>query len=489
MAQGSRDNDDKIAHFQAVTGLEDTTLCERILKAYNWDLDVAVDSMAGGDVHDHGLIAPLAGSDQAESSSGPFSAITNHRDIFSDHAFLANANNGHAVMPYQRGTDLIWRVATLPFSIIRGSYNIMYGAFGVSMSIAGSILSDSIGAMGFRTHQYGAPTREGASSLSPTSIGAVEASDFIRNFEQEHGMFHPSFERRSFIDALRLAKVQFKFLLVYLHSPDHENTPSFVEQTLCSESVVQFLNEHFIIWGGTIRASEGYKMSISLKASTFPFCAVVMASGNHRVALLQQLEGHRSAADLVSVLQKVLDEQGSSLVAARIEEEARESNRRLRDEQDAAYRAALAADRERELQRRMEAEQLASEKAEAERRKRQEAIVAERAAQEAARKKMALEERKQQKASALGPEPEKGLDSIEVLIRFPNGERKGRRFLSSATISSIYDYVDSIPEFSADNYKLVANFPRVIYTSDKLGLTLKDAGLHPRASLYIQIED
>ena len=78
---------------------------------------------------------------------------------------------------------------------------------------------------------------------------------------------------------------------------------------------------------------------------------------------------------------------------------------------------------------------------------------------------------------------------MQVLIRFPNGERGGRRFLATATLSSVYDYVDSLPSFDATNYKLVSNFPRVVYGDDKLRLTLKDAELHPRASLYIQIED
>jgi FAS-associated factor 2 len=75
------------------------------------------------------------------------------------------------------------------------------------------------------------------------------------------------------------------------------------------------------------------------------------------------------------------------------------------------------------------------------------------------------------------------------LIRFPNGERGGRRFPASATVSSIYDYVDSLPSFETTSYKLVSNFPRVVYGEDKLRLTLKEAELHPRASLYIQIED
>lgn len=58
----------------------------------------------------------------------------------------------------------------------------------------------------------------------------------------------------------------------------------------------------------------------------------------------QQVEGPRSAAELVSILQKVVEEQGAVLVASRVEEEERQMNRRLREEQDAAFRAALQAD-------------------------------------------------------------------------------------------------------------------------------------------------
>ncbi len=56
------------------------------------------------------------------------------------------------------------------------------------------------------------------------------------------------------------------------------------------------------------------------------------------------MEGPRSAAELVSILQRVVEEQGVALVAARVEEEERQLNRRLREEQDAAYQAALQAD-------------------------------------------------------------------------------------------------------------------------------------------------
>lgn len=67
----------------------------------------------------------------------------------------------------------------------------------------------------------------------------------------------------------------------------------------------------------------------------------------HFILNLQQVEGPRSAEELVNTLQRVVEEQGAVLVASRVEEEERQLTRRLREEQDAAYQAALQADQVR----------------------------------------------------------------------------------------------------------------------------------------------
>ncbi|KAL0296654.1 UNVERIFIED_CONTAM: Plant UBX domain-containing protein 10 [Sesamum radiatum] len=40
---------DKLAYFQAITGLEDTDLCTEILSAHNWDLELAISSITATD--------------------------------------------------------------------------------------------------------------------------------------------------------------------------------------------------------------------------------------------------------------------------------------------------------------------------------------------------------------------------------------------------------------------------------------------------------
>jgi hypothetical protein len=56
---------------------------------------------------------------------------------------------------------------------------------------------------------------------------------------------------------------------------------------------------------------------------------------------------------------------------------------------------------------------------------------------------------------------------LQVLIRFPTGERKERRFHSSSTITSLYDYVSSVDCLKAEKYCLFSNFPRVPYGPEK----------------------
>ncbi|CAK9156840.1 unnamed protein product [Ilex paraguariensis] len=165
----------------------------------------------------------------------------------------------------------------------------------------------------------------------------------------------------------------------------------------------------------------------------------------------------------------------------------RRNNIRLREEQDAAYRAALEADQARERQRKEEQEGLEREAAEAERKRKEEEEARERAAREAAEKEAALVRMRQEKALSLGTEPEKGPDVTQVLVRFPSGERKGRRFHCTATIQSLYDYVDSLGSLEVESYSLVSNVPRVVYGTEKLSWSLKKAGLHPQASLFVEL--
>ncbi|KAL5719796.1 Plant UBX domain-containing protein 10 [Ranunculus cassubicifolius] len=221
---------------------------------------------------------------------------------------------------------------------------------------------------------------------------------------------------------------------------------------------------------------QGIKLICNCKVAKLPF-----STGSH-------IEGPQSPEQMLTILQRVVEESAPTLVTARLEAEERRNNLRLREEQDAAYRAALEADQARERQRKEEEERLAREAAEAERKLKEEEEARKRAALEAAEKEAALIRRRQEKAMSLGTEPEKGPTVTQVLVRFPTGERKERRFHSTSIIQTLYDYVDSLDCLSAEKYNLVSNFPRVVYTEEKHSLSLKEVGLHPQASLFVEVE-
>ncbi|XP_019149700.1 PREDICTED: plant UBX domain-containing protein 10 [Ipomoea nil] len=460
---------DKLAYFKAITGVEDTELCTEILSAHGWDLELAISS----------FISENNRSEAATSSEAPIdNSTSSNAGMNQDHRETGLLVAGDGGPP-----GLAWKLITLPFSIISGSLGLVSGAIGLGVWAASGVLSFSLGMIGFNSGRNG----HASAPLVSVSASAQEAMAFVEGFEREFGSIRPNFVTEGFMDALQRSRHAYKLLFVYLHSPDHPDTPIFCERTLCNDALIAFVNENFVSWGGSIRASEGFKMSNSLKASRFPFCAVVMAATNQRIALLQQVEGPRSPEELLTVLQRVLEESAPVLISARLEAEERRTNIRLREEQDAAYRAALEADQARERQRQEEQLRLAREAAEAERKRKEDEEARERAAHEAAEREAALAKLREEKARSLGPEPEKGPDVTQVLVRFPTGEREGRRFQSTATIQSLYDYIDSLGSLEVNSYKLVSNFPRTVYGSDKVEMSLKEAGLHPQASLFIEL--
>ncbi|PIA48867.1 hypothetical protein AQUCO_01300042v1 [Aquilegia coerulea] len=488
------DFEDKVAYFQAVTGLEDRDLCTEILAAHNWDLDLAIISFSSDSSSSNNPTNPNPNEFVDNSnieSSGQLnlnswegldrSELTRHEDSESTVAIPATAAPAPA-------PGLAWKLITLPISVVSGSLGLISGAIGLGVWVATGVLSRSLGLLGLVSGSARNGDASASTPLVSLSAAASEAFDFVAAFERDYGTIRPNFVTEGFMDSLQQSRQAYKMLFVYLHSPDHPDTPVFCEQSLCSEALAAYINENFVSWGGSIRASEGFKMSNSLKASRYPFCAVVMAATNQRIALLQQIEGPKSPEQMLAILQRVVEESAPVLVTARLDAEERRNNLRLREEQDAAYRAALEADQARERQRKEEQDRLEREAAEAERKLKEEEEARERAACEAAEKEAALARRRQEKAISLGAEPEKGPNVTQVLVRFPTGERKERRFHSTATIQTLYDYVDSLDCLNAEKYNLVSNFPRVVYSVEKRSMSLKEAGLHPQASLFVEVE-
>eukprot|EP00878_Enallax_costatus_P020517 GHUV01021694.1.p1 GENE.GHUV01021694.1~~GHUV01021694.1.p1 ORF type:complete len:366 (+),score=105.27 GHUV01021694.1:665-1762(+) len=317
----------------------------------------------------------------------------------------------------------------------------------------------------------------------------TQARQFIEQFTAEYGDRRPNWVEESWREAATLAHRQFRFLFVYLHSPEHEDTDSYVSNVLCSSQVVDYVNQQFLCWGGDVRKPDAFNLSGRLNISTYPSVALLAFSGT-RTKLVAAAQGKVRPQQLLAALQRAVDDQGMLLTAERLEQEEREMSRRLLAEQNAEYEASLAADRERDARRqeeRRKADEEARQAALEEARARAEAEAAEQRRLQAI---ASIAARREQKGASLPPEPAAGTPGIATIrVRLPDGKNQQRRFEPSMTVQVLYDWVDSLEGFDSMHYSLVCAFPKKVFERSDAAETLEGAGLVPQGALFVQVHD
>ncbi|CAL5198237.1 unnamed protein product [Lathyrus oleraceus] len=320
-------------------------------------------------------------------------------------------------------------------------------------------------------------------SPEPQDILATsEEWTFLNNFEQQYGTKHPFFYACCFVEAMKLAEQDQKFVFMYLHSPDHPFANVFCKETLCSELVIQFLDVNFVCWGAVADRGEGLQMASTLRPSSFPCCAVISPNPSDSIMVLQQLEGPLSPAELVEILQTTLEEQGLAFGGAKAKRNEKiRADRRLREEQDAAYLKALQIDKEKEKLRSLPSKERVQKSVETQKLNINPINVSKFHYQNKTGNEP-TGEKKDKGIAGRGKETQ----VAQILIRFPNGERREHTFLCSDKIQSIFSYIDSLGLAGLGNYRLVSNFPKRVYGVDQMRMSLKDAGLYPKASLFLE---
>eukprot|EP00211_Chloroparvula_japonica_P005369 CAMPEP_0119123484 /NCGR_PEP_ID=MMETSP1310-20130426/3419_1 /TAXON_ID=464262 /ORGANISM="Genus nov. species nov., Strain RCC2339" /LENGTH=381 /DNA_ID=CAMNT_0007113317 /DNA_START=230 /DNA_END=1372 /DNA_ORIENTATION=+ len=263
----------------------------------------------------------------------------------------------------------------------------------------------------------------------------------------------------TFGEALQAAGAMHRFLVVYLHSQEHWDSPRFVSQVLCHPSVVSYLSENYVFWAVSASSPEGYRLGSTLGASSYPFIGVLGNVQGQR-AVLDTFQGSVTTDILVARLIRVMEESGAFLAIAREEEVQAVADRGIMQTQNQEYEEALAADRKRkeEAQRLEEEERrLRKAAAEAAREEEERRCRAEEEARLAAeRTQREREEDRKTKLGRLPPEPPADASDItKIAIRLPSGTRIGRKFHVTDTLQSLYDFVDiSQDDVGADQYVL-----------------------------------
>lgn len=267
------------------------------------------------------------------------------------------------------------------------------------------------------------------------------ASRFKREFEEEYGPNDLPWFEGGFAQAQDLAKKELKFLLFVLVSPEHDDTESFMRETLLSSQVVSFINDpanEIILWGGNVLDSEAYQVSMEYNCTKFPFSGLVCLTpkqGSTRMGTIKRIVGPIPPSKYVSELRTAIEKYSAELIAAKSERMERDAARNIREEQDSAYERSLAQDRERARQRREEAEAAA----EAERRAAQEA-------EESARQAELREKWRVWRAGRIEAEPEAGTKgTVRIALMLPErlgGQRIVRRFKGEAPMEELYAFAE-----------------------------------------------
>jgi FAS-associated factor 2 len=368
---------------------------------------------------------------------------------------------------------------------------------------------------------------EGSADVLVQESPASESQGNSNNGRRSDGVaMLPDFEVCGHYEALARARNQSRFLVCYLHAPEHQEAKRFCAETLSNPQVATFLSENFVVWGGSVTKSrDALRLAQALGVAKYPCLAVITSSSiiqnfgglgalntsntahthTHArqqqqlnqtqqylasasgMALIALSEGFLTPSNALELLSRVLDDHGPILVAAKAEQDERNFDRRIRQEQEEAYAEALEEDRRKERERREieeEQERATKEQEQAEQRQREEEEKKE-------LQKEAVVQRRRERSESVPEEPP--LDQAEhvtkLMIRFPDGSRVQRRFFNEDKVRAVYLFVDSLETNTSLSYKLVSNFPRQVFDEGTLDKTLLQAGLSPQASLFLQSED
>ncbi|KAG5223331.1 UBX domain-containing family protein [Salix suchowensis] len=166
-----------------------------------------------------------------------------------------------------------------------------------------------------------------------------------------------------------------------------------------------------------------------------------------------------------------------------------QAQRLIREQQDDEYLASLAADREKEMK--------VIEEAEA--RRVQEEVLRKAALEEEMRQeeesRRKLEEEKEferllaAKEASLAFEPASDDENaVTLLVRMPDGSRRGRRFLKSDKLHSLFDFIDIGRVVKPGTYRLVRPYPRRAFSDGESALTLSELGLTSKQeALFLEL--
>ncbi|EDV22331.1 uncharacterized protein TRIADDRAFT_58828 [Trichoplax adhaerens] len=324
-------------------------------------------------------------------------------------------------------------------------------------------------------------------------------SGFSDAFEIRYGPMHPLFFIGPLKDALdecfKGNVNQRKPLFVYIHNSKSVQVNIFCSNVLCSESIVNYLNQNYVNWAWDVTLPSNREKCFSLCTSLFGATAtfslerfedddypimLVITKVKSSLEISRVLQAKMSLDELFTGLMGAFEDYRHVLHNELKEEEAREARQRFKKLQDAEYEASLKADRAK-------AEQRAAEEEERNRLEKEAQLLREHEEQALMEEVKRKEAERQSLAQSIPQAPPDNCtdDVIKFLIRLPGGERLSRKFYSRNTVKDLLNYVAS-NGFLDFEFKVVTNFPKREISALDPHLSLGDAGFLSQDTLFVQ---
>jgi len=424
---------EKLVQFQELSGIDEVSTCIAILERHLWNVEAAIHDHLGLDSREHfsDTPAPSISERHSEISHQYIRDLRRSQPVADSVAqrllglFFNPSGNGGSWLSNRRQegfTGWVLFLTTLPLRIAITTF------YQISSYVFKLIL----------------PTQRSA-IMDPTE----NVASFIRDYDQTYGSQHPTFYVGTYSQALNEAKKELKFVIVYLHGSEHQDTERFCRETLSDPEVIQFINDNCLFWACSVNSAEGYRVSQSLRENTYPFFAVVVQR-EYRMTVVGRIEGLVSSQVLLERLQAIMSDNEAYLVVARAERQERNLTQALRQEQDEAYLESLRADQQKEenkrRQRLLEEERLRElqQQEEDQQNKQQELI-----------------QRKLDAVNFVPDEPSAETSGCcRILVRLPNGLKFERRFQRTVhTLKDLYYFILALPE-SPYQFEMATSFPK-----------------------------
>lgn len=418
--------------FSEITQIDDTNLCRSILAQNNWNLDVAVENYINNRTGD------TAGTLEHDQSND------RRAQADADTVAAREGETGGGVLSFIT-TPLRWLFQSTPLS------------------------------------------------LTPDQ----DTSQFVDKFHLEYdtGGAGLNMERTSYAHAVRKAHRESKFLLVYLHSPLHDDTNRFCSQVLCSESVLRLVNGsdssgaeqqdssssggEVVAWAGQVWDPEAYNLSMDLNAASFPFVALLVCQSERSVRVLDRIQGFIGQAQLTERLQHSMAATQVQIDQIRNEQIVRTAEASLRVEQDREYMQAMETDR----QQQQAAQRARAAREEAEQEEEQRLQLEEAMALSA---QLTHDSALSKKRAVLQRDTPTGSDSALIRFQLPQGTKVSQTFWKSDPVEILYDFLSvhfEDNDIPIVNFMVSTNFPKKDLTDR--ALTVMDVGLYPRGALFV----